>query len=148
MSCHTNCDADLVVWLILFFIGTATTEIYTYGHTLSLHDAHPISRIDCCTQDAGQWGAPRALGRELGRGNRLPAISSFRLSPGSTRWNWGWKDRYLDQRGGRAGIHCKLFRRCGMAQGCSLGCSRGRTIKSGSERHYEPNECRTLSARF
>src|SRR3546814_19469265 len=27
----------------LFFNDTATTEIYTYGHTLSLHDALPIS---------------------------------------------------------------------------------------------------------
>src|SRR3546814_3029136 len=27
-----------------FFNDTATTEIYTYGHTLSLHDALPISR--------------------------------------------------------------------------------------------------------
>src|SRR3546814_20698420 len=26
-----------------FFNGTATTEIYTYGHPLSLHDALPIS---------------------------------------------------------------------------------------------------------
>src|SRR3546814_5440422 len=26
-----------------FFNGTATTESYTYGHTLSLHDALPIS---------------------------------------------------------------------------------------------------------
>src|SRR3546814_18563215 len=26
----------------LFFIDTATTESYTYGHTLSLHDALPI----------------------------------------------------------------------------------------------------------
>src|SRR3546814_14805699 len=28
-----------------FFNDTATTEIYTYGHTLSLHDALPISVI-------------------------------------------------------------------------------------------------------
>src|SRR3546814_15923898 len=27
-----------------FFKDTATTEIYTYGHTLALHDALPISR--------------------------------------------------------------------------------------------------------
>src|SRR3546814_3168104 len=26
----------------VFLNDTATTEIYTYGHTLSLHDAHPI----------------------------------------------------------------------------------------------------------
>src|SRR3546814_14800619 len=29
-------------WLV-FFNATATTEIYTYLHTLSLHDARPIS---------------------------------------------------------------------------------------------------------
>src|SRR3546814_1519176 len=28
--------------VILFFNDTATTETYTYGHTLSLHDALPI----------------------------------------------------------------------------------------------------------
>src|SRR3546814_17507392 len=33
-----------------FFNETATTEIYTYGHTLSLHDALPIceSGMDAC----------------------------------------------------------------------------------------------------
>src|SRR3546814_8908401 len=30
---------------MFFFNDTATTEIYTYGHTLSLHDALPISGI-------------------------------------------------------------------------------------------------------
>src|SRR3546814_15452783 len=29
--------------IFFFFNDTATTEIYTYGHTLSLHDALPIS---------------------------------------------------------------------------------------------------------
>src|SRR3546814_18232946 len=28
--------------IFFFFNDTATTEIYTYGHTLSLHDAIPI----------------------------------------------------------------------------------------------------------
>src|SRR3546814_12909685 len=28
---------------LFFLYGSATTEIYTYGHTLSLHDALPIS---------------------------------------------------------------------------------------------------------
>src|SRR3546814_19807759 len=32
------------VYILFFFLyGTATTEIYTYWHTLSLHDALPIS---------------------------------------------------------------------------------------------------------
>src|SRR3546814_11396984 len=34
----------LVSCLFFFFNDTATTEIYTYGHTLSLHDALPICR--------------------------------------------------------------------------------------------------------
>src|SRR3546814_15035115 len=37
-SCH-HCS-------FFFFIDTATTEIYTYLHTLSLHDALPISDDD------------------------------------------------------------------------------------------------------
>src|SRR3546814_1244084 len=31
--------------LVSFFQAPATTEIYTYGHTLSLHDALPISPV-------------------------------------------------------------------------------------------------------
>src|SRR3546814_2878156 len=31
-----------VISMDFFFNDTATTEIYTYGHTLSLHDALPI----------------------------------------------------------------------------------------------------------
>src|SRR3546814_17097814 len=33
----------LLVSILFFFNDTATTEIYTYLHTLSLHDALPIS---------------------------------------------------------------------------------------------------------
>src|SRR3546814_15610913 len=33
----------LFVCFFCFFIDTATTDIYTYGHTLSLRDALPIS---------------------------------------------------------------------------------------------------------
>src|SRR3546814_2647850 len=33
----------MFVFLCFFFNDTATTEIYTYLHTLSLHDALPIS---------------------------------------------------------------------------------------------------------
>src|SRR3546814_5543671 len=45
---------------LFFFMETETTEIYTYLHTLSLHDAIPIS-------DAARSGVSRALhlgGRE------------------------------------------------------------------------------------
>src|SRR3546814_2498033 len=33
-----------LIFIVSFFDATATTEIYTYLHTLSLHDALPISR--------------------------------------------------------------------------------------------------------
>src|SRR3546814_11219514 len=35
-----------MIYLFSFFNVPATTDIYTYGHTLSLHDALPISGID------------------------------------------------------------------------------------------------------
>src|SRR3546814_20019819 len=70
--------------LFFFFNDTATTEIYTYGHTLSLHDALPIFApadaaprsaerlrqwLDAChhgemlwmEERAGQRGSPQGL---------------------------------------------------------------------------------------
>src|SRR3546814_11862746 len=38
-----------------FFNDTETTEIYTYGHTLSLHDALPISRGYSRARGGDQW---------------------------------------------------------------------------------------------
>src|SRR3546814_17672834 len=38
-------DAVYILSIVLFFLyDTSPTEIYTYGHTLSLHDALPIWR--------------------------------------------------------------------------------------------------------
>src|SRR3546814_18458544 len=42
-SCH---NGVLEFICVFFFKETATTEIYTYRHTLSLHDALPIFRHD------------------------------------------------------------------------------------------------------
>src|SRR3546814_8189753 len=47
--CIIRCSWFMIVWSIVFvsiffFNDTATTDIYTYCHTLSLHDALPISR--------------------------------------------------------------------------------------------------------
>src|SRR3546814_12664017 len=42
--CCYVCDTYNEDLLIFFFNDTATTEIYTYCHTLSLHDALPILR--------------------------------------------------------------------------------------------------------
>src|SRR3546814_6296720 len=41
----TYCECSQLV-LCLFFNDTATTEIYTYLHTLSLHDALPICLVN------------------------------------------------------------------------------------------------------
>src|SRR3546814_14815194 len=38
--------ALLLFMFVFFFIVTATTDIYTYLHTLSLHDALPIYPMD------------------------------------------------------------------------------------------------------
>src|SRR3546814_12353997 len=37
--------------VFFFFNDTAATEIYTYGHTLSLHDALPIFLVGRCLAD-------------------------------------------------------------------------------------------------
>src|SRR3546814_465128 len=51
--------------IVFFFNGTATTEIYTYRHTLSLHDALPIS-----------WGTPRWARRTSPRSGPGPTPSA------------------------------------------------------------------------
>src|SRR3546814_16058298 len=47
-----------------FFNDTATTEIYTYGHTLSLHDALPI--FGDAAAAAGERRQFEVVGREQG----------------------------------------------------------------------------------
>src|SRR3546814_20926477 len=54
----------LYVLCEFFFICAATTDIYTYRHTLSLHDALPIFRID---------GSRRSDGGDRGRGDACVA---------------------------------------------------------------------------
>src|SRR3546814_16757001 len=51
-----------------FFNETATTEIYTYLHTLSLHDALPIS-----SAARGAWEANWEAGRGVGSGGTAAA---------------------------------------------------------------------------
>src|SRR3546814_16456300 len=74
-----------MVLFLFFFKDTATTEIYTYCHTLSLHDALPIWPWRAwrgTRADSGRPGASarRACGRRVrgaGRG-------------GSGRWRGCW----------------------------------------------------------
>src|SRR3546814_12195774 len=59
-----------MIFFFLFFLNdTAPTEIYTYGHTLSLHDALPICR--------------RTL--FLGLRQRHPALDHLEGAPGLRR---------------------------------------------------------------
>src|SRR3546814_17878784 len=58
-----HCYSAMVTCFFFFFNDTATTEIYTYCHTLSLHDALPIcasralvSRPSSAARTAGQVG--------------------------------------------------------------------------------------------
>src|SRR3546814_4261061 len=54
---------------LFFFNESATTEIYTYVHTLSLHDALPISRRpDRCR------GTPRAAALSFPNDNQAPRV--------------------------------------------------------------------------
>src|SRR3546814_15379545 len=45
---------QILIVVVFFFNDTATTEIYTYLHTLSLHDALPISAKASLTPTALQ----------------------------------------------------------------------------------------------
>src|SRR3546814_17826416 len=70
--------------LSFFCNDTATTEIYTYGHTLSLHDARPIWPIGSnlgMTRRTGAGSRPRR--RKL---NRHGSPRSTALPPHDTRW--------------------------------------------------------------
>src|SRR3546814_12456052 len=48
--------------LFFFFNDTATTEIYTYCHTLSLHDALPISLFKRDRSERGNQNIKRVSG--------------------------------------------------------------------------------------
>src|SRR3546814_4946752 len=66
--------------VFFFFNDTSTTEFYTYSHTLSLHDALPISRTAAehpsgqCQQAASRLLATRRCSvlHQHGRACRLP----------------------------------------------------------------------------
>src|SRR3546814_2673163 len=60
------------VLLMVFFNDTATTEIYTYGHTLSLHSALPIAEL-CMSTTAAAASSTPAIPREARSKNAEPA---------------------------------------------------------------------------
>src|SRR5213075_3544158 len=57
----STCAAAFFIHFSFFFFNdTATTEIYTTRHTLSLHDALPIS---CCAARTSRCTAPKSRAR-------------------------------------------------------------------------------------
>src|SRR3546814_17800451 len=56
---------SLVFALFFFFYDSGTTEVYTYLHTLSLHDALPISGPAPRRASAGAGAAAEDGGRRL-----------------------------------------------------------------------------------
>src|SRR3546814_16127111 len=73
--------------VIFFFNETATTEIYTYGHTLSLHDALPIF-CSLCFMCSGLvemkvWMRPRWAGLMASAARSMSARVA-RASPHTT----------------------------------------------------------------
>src|SRR3546814_12748299 len=64
---------NLLIYRVFFFNETAPPEIYTYVHTLSRHDALPIS-------GRGPPGIGRAAPRRSGA-HRSPGRASSSLSP-------------------------------------------------------------------
>src|SRR3546814_18966008 len=72
----------LDVAVLLFFNDTATTEIYTYGHTLSLHDALPISsRTDRARRRAGRSTRRRPARRAAAARSSARGGERFRPLP-------------------------------------------------------------------
>src|SRR3546814_12896197 len=90
----------LIFCCVIFFNDTATTEIYTYLHTLSLHAALPIflrldrhARFITRAGDETKTRADRAHrgARRAGRPPAVHVILDFaRTNPESTR---RWRDR-------------------------------------------------------
>src|SRR3546814_18321985 len=89
-------------WMMVGFFGwfvlydAANTEIYTYWHTLSLHDALPISELPCADQAAGAVAEDEVDGRDVGGPQQLVLVDqgctmfggAFRrqvLAPGEDR---------------------------------------------------------------
>src|SRR3546814_5790967 len=69
-------------WYVLFVMDTADSMIYTYGHTLSLHDALPIFWGLTLT---ASLSATRVTGDEM----RVKIIGEM----------WWWRVHYLDAEG-------------------------------------------------
>src|SRR3546814_14238143 len=72
----------IVYSFFFFFNDTATTVIYPYGHTLSLHDALPIS------SGSGAAAHQGTLSTATRPASRSPPVRSARASPTRSALRW------------------------------------------------------------
>src|SRR3546814_9262983 len=73
------CRAYAFICCRFFFLNyTATTEIYTYGHTLSLHDALPISARAARTPSGANSGPKSFVRSPSRRGPAAPTRTAIR----------------------------------------------------------------------
>src|SRR3546814_18297741 len=69
---------DCVICIFVLFNDTATTEIYTYRHTLSLHDARPIWASRSPMAEATAPPTPRSISSKMiVPASRDPASATF-----------------------------------------------------------------------
>src|SRR3546814_14039661 len=95
LVCSPRAVQSITLYICFFFFNdTATTEIYTYRHTLSLHDALPISdrrhpagaRVGLLRRDPRRGGRPGGTAPPLRARARRPAARG-RGDRKSTRLN-------------------------------------------------------------
>src|SRR3546814_20334766 len=95
-------------FIVFLFNATATTEIYTYGHTLSLHDSLPICLRYAETAGFVQapvlFPATRSSFRQVVPVFRRPSDQSARRNPfqhQASRQPWRSGRRFVFPRAGR-----------------------------------------------
>src|SRR3546814_16923980 len=90
--------------LFFFFNDTGPTDIYTYGHTLSLHDARPISSPSSRRKPGSREGEASSKPDEIPafagmmHANSIPATSG---SPPGRLWSAGSPRRSRDRKSTR-----------------------------------------------
>src|SRR3546814_10964681 len=77
----------LIVRFYVFFNDTATTEIYTYSHTLSLPDALPISLFINWVYEPDHM---RSMWSAYGDDSLVELGRAFGGDHRGRRWRWRW----------------------------------------------------------
>src|SRR3546814_20103665 len=85
---HANITMSMILYIVLFlfFNETSTTDIYTYFHSLSRHDALPSSSPGATTVFESAWPNSHVRGANLvgqapGTRSTLPRGEAWRADP-------------------------------------------------------------------